>query len=253
MSVNASLDTAQNQPSITATRSAPVGGNKDLTTPIGSTSTPKQDINAEEVEPKSPPQEESTRSSHSSLLVSLLSPFSAWLQSSMQAPTPEQSQDPSDPEQFLNQNSNQYSTRSGSESGLGQAQVFKDRNASNRDPRSNTKAAPTKPTPADKEIINHDHGHQQQQPEAYYTPAEVPMLKALQKKRLTGTRIKQLIRAASRAHDEPPPPPELGLCCGSACDPCVNDLWREERDVWRERWRDRAVEGSGMERKDLEW
>ncbi|KAJ5179600.1 hypothetical protein N7492_002810 [Penicillium capsulatum] len=51
-------------------------------------------------------------------------------------------------------------------------------------------------------------------PEACYAPHEVPTFKALQKKRLTGTRTKQLLRAASRAHDDPPPPPELGLCCG---------------------------------------
>jgi hypothetical protein len=32
----------------------------------------------------------------------------------------------------------------------------------------------------------------------------------------------------------------------------VNDIWKEERDVWRERWGDRAVEGDGK-RKELEW
>jgi hypothetical protein len=89
-------------------------------------------------------------------------------------------------------------------------------------------------------------------PEAYYAPNEVPLFKKLQKKRLSGTRTKQLLRAASRAHDDPPPPPELGTCCGSSCDPCVNDLWKEERDVWRERWGDRGVEGEGK-RKQLEW
>lgn len=89
-------------------------------------------------------------------------------------------------------------------------------------------------------------------PEAFYAPNEVPLFKKLQKKRLSGTRTKQLLRAASRAHDNPPPPPELGTCCGSSCDPCVNDLWKEERDVWRERWGDRAVEGDGK-RKELEW
>ncbi|KAJ5095117.1 hypothetical protein N7532_007408 [Penicillium argentinense] len=94
----------------------------------------------------------------------------------------------------------------------------------------------------------------QASPEAYYTPNEVPLFKKLQKKRLTGTRTKQLLRAASRAHDDPPPPPELGTCCGSSCDPCVNDLWREERGVWRERWGDRAVEKDGDgKRKELEW
>lgn len=90
-------------------------------------------------------------------------------------------------------------------------------------------------------------------PEAYYTPNEVPLFKKLQKKRLTGTRTKQLLRAGSRAHDDPPPPPELGTCCGSSCDPCVNDLWREERDIWRERWGDRAAEKGEGKRKELEW
>lgn len=92
----------------------------------------------------------------------------------------------------------------------------------------------------------------QTEPEPYYTPNEVPLFKKLQKKRLTGTRTKQLLRAAARAHDDPPPPPELGTCCGSSCDPCVNDLWREERNVWMERWGDRAVK-DGSERKDWDW
>jgi len=30
----------------------------------------------------------------------------------------------------------------------------------------------------------------------------------------------------------------------------VNDLWREERDIWREMWGDRAVE---REKGELEW
>ncbi|KAJ6010487.1 hypothetical protein N7451_001899 [Penicillium sp. IBT 35674x] len=92
------------------------------------------------------------------------------------------------------------------------------------------------------------------EPEPYYKPNQVPTFKALQKKRLSGTRTKQLLRAAGRAYNDPPPPPELGTCCGSSCDPCVNDLWREERDVWRERWGDRRVEGEYAEgRKELEW
>jgi hypothetical protein len=32
----------------------------------------------------------------------------------------------------------------------------------------------------------------------------------------------------------------------------VNDLWREERDTWRERWGDHAVENK-KDRKDLDW
>ncbi|KAJ5080989.1 hypothetical protein N7456_013699 [Penicillium angulare] len=90
-------------------------------------------------------------------------------------------------------------------------------------------------------------------PTPYFSPNQVPKFKALQKKRLSGTRTKQLLKAAGRAFDDPPPPPELGTCCGSSCDPCVNDLWREEREVWRERWGDRRVEADGGVRRDLEW
>jgi len=87
------------------------------------------------------------------------------------------------------------------------------------------------------------------EPEPYYTPKTTPTFKRL-KNRLSGTREKQLIRAASRAFNDPPPKPGLGVCCGSSCDPCVNDLWREERDIWREMWGDRAVE---REKGELEW
>ncbi|KAL6232061.1 hypothetical protein BDW75DRAFT_243321 [Aspergillus navahoensis] len=70
--------------------------------------------------------------------------------------------------------------------------------------------------------------------EPLYAPENVPRIKNA--KRLTATRTKQLIRAAARAVDDPPPKPGLGECCGSACDPCVNDLWKEELACWRERW-----------------
>lgn len=111
-------------------------------------------------------------------------------------------------------------------------------------------ATPSEPTPSSKAKSNPP----EPDPEPYYTPTTVPLFKALQKKRLSGTRTKQLLRAASRAYNDPPPPPELGSCCGSSCDPCVNDLWKEERDVWRGRWGDRRVEGdSGDGRKGLEW
>lgn len=89
-----------------------------------------------------------------------------------------------------------------------------------------------------------------QEPEPYYTPESVPLFKTLQKTRLSGTRTKQLLRAASRAYNDSPPPPELGSCCGSSCDPCVNDLWREERDVWRGRWGDRGVEDDKKKDED---
>ncbi|KAJ6063739.1 hypothetical protein N7499_012419 [Penicillium canescens] len=73
-------------------------------------------------------------------------------------------------------------------------------------------------------------------PEPYYTPAETPLFKTLQRRRLTRTREKQLLRAAERDYNDPPPPPGLGDCCGSSCDPCVRDLWGEEIGVWRGRW-----------------
>ncbi|KAK1141516.1 hypothetical protein N8T08_008928 [Aspergillus melleus] len=77
-------------------------------------------------------------------------------------------------------------------------------------------------------------------PAPLYTPKEVPRIKNA--KRLTATRTKQLVRAAERAYDDPPPPPGLGECCGSSCDPCVNDLWKEELACWRERWGEGAIE-----------
>ncbi|KAH8428460.1 uncharacterized protein LDX57_006158 [Aspergillus melleus] len=84
-------------------------------------------------------------------------------------------------------------------------------------------------------------------PAPLYTPKEVPRIKNA--KRLTATRTKQLVRAAERAHDDPPPPPGLGECCGSSCDPCVNDLWKEELACWRERWGEGAMENKKEEQK----
>ncbi|PWY85919.1 hypothetical protein BO70DRAFT_395054 [Aspergillus heteromorphus CBS 117.55] len=76
-------------------------------------------------------------------------------------------------------------------------------------------------------------------PEPKYSPQDVPFIKK-GRNRLAGTRMKQLLRAAERAHDDPPP--QSGECCGSACDPCVTTLWAEELAVWRERWGEGAVE-----------
>lgn len=80
-------------------------------------------------------------------------------------------------------------------------------------------------------------------PEPYYSPTEIPLFKRLQKTRLSRTREKQLLRAAERDYNDPPPQPAPGDCCGSSCDPCVRDLWGEEIGVWRGRWGDRGVEG----------
>lgn len=92
-------------------------------------------------------------------------------------------------------------------------------------------------------------------PTPLYTPTEVPRVKKAQK-HLSGTRTKQLIRAAERAYNDPPVP---GECCGSSCDPCVMDLWREEMEVWRERWGGNVKEngasggGGGNEKGNLDW
>ncbi|KGO67911.1 Oxidoreductase-like, N-terminal [Penicillium italicum] len=86
----------------------------------------------------------------------------------------------------------------------------------------------------------------QSTPEPYYTSEETPLYKTLYKTRLTKIRTKQLLRAGDRAYNDPPPPPGLGDCCGSSCDPCVRDLWKQEIGIWRERWGDRGVEeGTG--------
>ncbi|EKV05162.1 hypothetical protein PDIG_84850 [Penicillium digitatum PHI26] len=107
----------------------------------------------------------------------------------------------------------------------------------------------------------------QSTPEPYYTAEETPLYKMLYKTRLTKTRTKQLLRAGERAYNDPPPPPGLGDCCGSSCDPCVRDLWKQEIGIWRERWGDWGIEdGTGAKdeksekkeeklakRKELEW
>lgn len=79
----------------------------------------------------------------------------------------------------------------------------------------------------------------------YQNPTDIPRVKKAQK-HLSGTRTKQLIRAAERTHNDPPVP---GECCGSSCDPCVMDLWREEVAVWKERWGESANDGKAR----LDW
>ncbi|KAL9934760.1 hypothetical protein V8E36_006535 [Tilletia maclaganii] len=74
---------------------------------------------------------------------------------------------------------------------------------------------------------------------AYPDPALTPSIQA--QRRLTATRRKQLVRAASRNWDDPPPPPGLNECCGSSCDPCVKTLHKEELGAWRERWGETAL------------
>ncbi|KOS43493.1 hypothetical protein ACN38_g5609 [Penicillium nordicum] len=120
------------------------------------------------------------------------------------------------------------------------------------------------PTTISIEISTSTSDSTQPTPEPYYTPEETPLYKTLYKTRLTKTRTKQLLRAGERTYNDPPPPPGLGDCCGSSCDPCVRDLWKQEIGIWRERWGDWGVEdGTGVpkekksekksEKKELEW
>lgn len=179
--------------------------------PCTSTATPDPDSAASNAS-ESADQAQSTQSGSGSLLTSLLSPFSSILHISPQT----KSGEVSIPENKDTAQSQDSSTT----------------------PQTNPSDTPKEPEP-------------ESTPEPYYTPKTTPTFKRLAKLRLSGTREKQLIRAASRAHNDPPPPPGLGVCCGSSCDPCVNELWRQERDTWRERWGDHAVE----DKKDsaLEW
>lgn len=75
----------------------------------------------------------------------------------------------------------------------------------------------------------------------YLLPAHCTKLK------LTNTRKKQLLKAANRDWNEPPPKPGNDECCGSSCTPCVKDLWREDVLVWKQRWGEQGDEGKGME------
>ncbi|KAH8647782.1 hypothetical protein BX600DRAFT_443127 [Xylariales sp. PMI_506] len=59
-----------------------------------------------------------------------------------------------------------------------------------------------------------------------------PTLSRLLKSRLAPSREKTLLNAA--LGDEKPVKPAAGDCCGSSCNPCVMDLYREELKVWKE-------------------
>lgn len=218
---------------------------KDIQTSTDVTSSPEKDT---PLESQSQTQEEtnanliSASSSGKSLLEALWSPFSSLLEST---PNQTQNQD-SNPNQKPGENG-QTPTKS---QDAGAKPISN--NGVNKMPKTPAKTCNKNTTKQVQDASISEESEPKTPPEAYYTPNEVPLFKKLQKKRLSGTRTKQLLRAASRAHDDPPPPPELGTCCGSSCDPCVNDLWKEERDVWLERWGDRAIKKDG-ERKELEW
>lgn len=62
--------------------------------------------------------------------------------------------------------------------------------------------------------------------------ARSPTLARLLKSRLAPVREDALLAAASST--EKPVKPAAGDCCGSSCNPCVMDLYREELKVWKE-------------------
>ncbi|KAM0809295.1 hypothetical protein AB5N19_09638 [Seiridium cardinale] len=68
------------------------------------------------------------------------------------------------------------------------------------------------------------------------TPREAqqhsPTLARLLKSRLAPVRETALLNAAMG--NEKPVKPAAGDCCGSSCNPCVMDLYREELKVWKE-------------------
>ena len=57
-------------------------------------------------------------------------------------------------------------------------------------------------------------------------------LAKLQRRRLAPSRWQDLLRAARG--EKPPRAPDPWDCCGSACKPCVKELYREEMRVWSE-------------------
>jgi hypothetical protein len=81
---------------------------------------------------------------------------------------------------------------------------------------------------------------------AYADASTIPYLlpSNCTKLRMTNTRKKQLIKAANREWDQPPPKPGYDECCGSSCTPCVKDLWKEDVLVWKQRWGMDSSEGA---------
>ncbi|KAM0792855.1 hypothetical protein ACM66B_002619 [Microbotryomycetes sp. NB124-2] len=59
-----------------------------------------------------------------------------------------------------------------------------------------------------------------------------PFLLKLQKRRLAPVRWAQLLATAQSS--KPPKEPEPWDCCGSSCQPCVKELYRQEKRVWDE-------------------
>lgn len=60
-----------------------------------------------------------------------------------------------------------------------------------------------------------------------------PTLTRLLKTRLAPIREEALLAAAAPGAERPVKP-AAGDCCGSSCNPCVMDLYREEFKIWKE-------------------
>ncbi|KAB8349532.1 hypothetical protein FH972_023558 [Carpinus fangiana] len=75
-----------------------------------------------------------------------------------------------------------------------------------------------------------------------------PTLQKLLKTRLAPIREEQLITSA-KSPQKPVKPP-AGDCCGSSCNPCVMDLYREELKCWKECWTDIQTETENAAPKD---
>jgi hypothetical protein len=84
-----------------------------------------------------------------------------------------------------------------------------------------------------------------------------PTLQKLLKSRLAPIRENELITKALNPERPIKPPADGRECCGSACKPCVMDLYGEELRVWKECWRDELVnhkkseEGSQREKEKM--
>lgn len=74
-----------------------------------------------------------------------------------------------------------------------------------------------------------------------------PTLVKLLKTRLAPIRESELITKALNPTKPVKPPADGRECCGSACKPCVMDLYGEELRVWKECWRDQETNAVEME------
>lgn len=73
-----------------------------------------------------------------------------------------------------------------------------------------------------------------------------PTLLKLLKTRLAPIRENELINKALNPERPVKPPADGRECCGSACKPCVMDLYGEELRVWKECWRDQDDQNLGV-------